>query len=231
MKNYPFTKEDLQELTNQGLTQKQIGEKFGYSTKSIGRIFKKFGVIAKRTAYIQNFIILKNSCQNCGKLTKNPSFCSRSCSNSYTNKNNPPKRKITRKCSKCNCLVKSCKHNLCEFHWQEYQSNKIENIQNLTLFDYWSKKSLQNLHISSKNAHIRGLARSWNKDLIKLPCAKCKYDKHVELCHIKSLKSFPETATIIEVNGKNNIIQLCPNCHWEFDKGLFNLQDINWSPR
>ncbi len=29
-----------------------------------------------------------------------------------------------------------------------------------------------------------------------------------------------------EVNSKDNIIQLCPNCHWEFDKGLLSLQQI-----
>ena len=37
------------------------------------------------------------------------------------------------------------------------------------------------------------------------PCAKCGYDKHVELCHIKSMSSFPDSALVKEVNNRKNI--------------------------
>ena len=50
-------------------------------------------------------------------------------------------------------------------------------------------------------------------------CAKCGYDKHVELCHIKDIANFDDDSLLSEVNSRNNIIQLCPNCHWEFDNG------------
>ena len=45
-------------------------------------------------------------CQNpnCNKETKNPKFCSRSCSVSTTNL--VPKRKIARRCANCDNLIK-----------------------------------------------------------------------------------------------------------------------------
>lgn len=164
----------------------------------------------------------KNHCKNCGKETKNPSYCSKSCSAIATNKLSP-KRKITKKCSKCNNLVRNCKSTLCEAHFKEQTFTKKEDILNTTLESYSSRVCITNLHASSKFAHIRGLARSWFRDLSKLPCANCGYDNHVELCHIKPISSFPDTATVREVNNIDNIIQLCPNCHWEFDNGKLHL--------
>ncbi len=51
----------------------------------------------------------------------------------------------------------------------------------------------------------------------KRVCAHCGYDKHVEICHIKAVKDFPNTSTIGDINKEDNLILLCPNCHWEFD--------------
>lgn len=161
-------------------------------------------------------------CINCGKETNNPKFCCRSCAQTYNNKKQPKRLRKT-KCRRCDKITKSYRHTLCEEHWVQYMSKKKENMVNKTLSEYWNLKSLQNLHTSSKNAHIRLLARSWFKDLTKKPCHNCGYEKHVELCHIKPISSFDESCTIGEVNNYNNIIQLCPNCHWEFDKGLIKL--------
>ena len=47
--------------------------------------------------------------------------------------------------------------------------------------------------------------------------------KHVELCHIKPIHSFSETSTLGEINSENNVVQLCPNCHWEFDNGFLDI--------
>lgn len=166
-----------------------------------------------------------NTCLNCKNTTNNPKFCSRSCAATYTNRISP-KRKLTRKCSKCSNIVRNYRTLLCEEHWKEYQSNKTIELENRPLLYYWSKKSLESLHISSKNAHIRALGRYKFKELLKLPCANCNYSKHVELCHIKPIKDFSETSSISEINSDSNIIQLCPNCHWEFDKGLLKIEEI-----
>lgn len=161
-------------------------------------------------------------CFYCKNETVNKKYCSRKCA---TKSNNVlfPKRKTKKKCQKCNENAINYRHSFCEIHQKEYLNNKPQYYQNLTLEDYWNKKSLSNLHKSSKNAHIRGLARSWFKDLTKLPCANCGYNKHVELCHIKPISSFDSCSKVKDVNSKTNIIQLCPNCHWEFDNGFLNL--------
>ena len=50
-------------------------------------------------------------------------------------------------------------------------------------------------------------------------CTSCGYDKHVEIHHIKSISSFivDSTATLYDVNNPDNLVYLCPNCHWEID--------------
>lgn len=61
-------------------------------------------------------------------------------------------------------------------------------------------------------------------------CSNCSYDKHVEVCHIKAISSFPLSAKIAEVNSPKNLILLCPNCHWEFDNGLLKVQRVGVEP-
>lgn len=57
-------------------------------------------------------------------------------------------------------------------------------------------------------------------------CNKCGYDKHVEICHIKSVSSFSGDSLLGEINHKSNLMGLCPNCHWEFDNGLWNINKL-----
>ncbi len=168
---------------------------------------------------------IEKPCLQCNKLTLNPKFCSQSCAAKITGKKFP-KRKTTRICTKCNNKVKSYKHSLCDFHTKEYQESKVENYKNKPLKEYWNRPGLESLHPSSKSSHIRIMARTWNKDILAKPCANCGYDKHVELCHIKAIRDFDENSTIGEVNSPNNLIQLCPNCHWEFDNYIITLEYI-----
>jgi 5-methylcytosine-specific restriction endonuclease McrA len=144
-------------------------------------------------------------CTTCNKETTNPKFCSRSCSAINSNKISIKRRK-TNKCKKCSCLIykginycKSC---------YTIKSND----PNITISELIYKKH----HRSSAYALIRAKARKAVKHLEK-KCSKCSYDKHVEVCHIKPISSFCNTSTISEINNLNNLILLCPNCHWEFD--------------
>jgi hypothetical protein len=166
-------------------------------------------------------VMIINKCFNCGKDTSNPKYCSRSCAVIVNNK--IPKRKLSKKCSKCESIVRNYKSNLCELHFQEYLSNQKESLRNLTFADYTNRECLKKLHSSSKFAHIRGLCRSWNKDKLKLPCYVCGYTKHVELAHIKPLRSFKPSDKIGDANSSSNIVQLCRNCHWEYDHKLITL--------
>lgn len=155
---------------------------------------------------------MKN-CDHCGKETNNPRFCSRTCSAKVTNVESP-KRATTKICSKCTQKVKSHRHTLCSEHFEIW---KERFRQESTIGEYRSTDSVKGKHPSWVHSHIRGFARSWLKHLTKQPCAFCGYDKHVELAHIKPVSEFSDDAKIGQVNAESNVIQLCRNCHWEFD--------------
>lgn len=168
-------------------------------------------------------------CVYCDKETLNPKFCSKSCSASYNNMKEP-KRKITKKCVHCDEVVHKSRSTLCVKHFDEF---KNKDYQTKTIGEYRKSLSLQGKHDSWVHAHVRNFARSWLKKLKQQPCAKCGYSLHVELAHIKPLSSFKDEELLSEVNSEKNVIQLCPNCHWEFDnlprEGLFTslLKDLN----
>lgn len=70
-------------------------------------------------------------------------------------------------------------------------------------------------------ARLRKLARSiYHRSEKPRCCAMCGYDKHYEVCHIKPINDFPDSALVAEVNDLNNLVALCPNHHWELDNGL-----------
>ena len=48
-------------------------------------------------------------------------------------------------------------------------------------------------------------------------CSRCPYSKHVEVAHIKAIASFSEDTLLSVVNHPDNLVVLCPNCHWELD--------------
>ena len=169
------------------------------------------------------------TCANCEKETTNPKFCCKSCSAIFTNKSHP-KRKLSKICSREGCcnIVKHYRTLLCEEHYQGSLAEQKEILLKTTIGEYRNriKGSQKKYHMSSLNVAVRMLARSWHKELTTMPCNNCGYDKHVELCHIKGIATYPDTATMGEVNSKDNIIQLCPNCHWELDYGDLTIEDV-----
>ena len=141
-----------------------------------------------------------SSCLHCGCDTKNPKFCSRSCSAKVTNLT--PKRTATpRFCKSCGVTVpaRRTKCNSCI-------------TPDMTI----QEAMYTHLHKSSAFALIRTRARSAVKDRKKV-CMCCGYNKHVEVCHIKAVSSYPNDTLLSEVNDPSNLVLLCPNCHWEFD--------------
>lgn len=163
-----------------------------------------------------------NQCFLCKKQTKNPKFCSRSCSAKVANKK-PKRKKKVRFCSHCGQPRTTAIRNLLCHDCCANKQKFTEAIRQRTIANYADKECLKKLHTSSKFAHIRGLCRSWHKNKTKLPCYVCGYDKHVELAHIRPISSFEPTTTLAVVNSAENIVQLCRNCHWEFDHGLISL--------
>lgn len=162
--------------------------------------------------------MLDKTCINCNQKTDNPKFCSRSCSAQYTNKQRGKDsyRQPEGSCRTCGVGIITRKT------WCDACQPATKKK---TLGEYRERTSVQGKHPSWVHSHVRQFCRSWNKDLITKPCANCGYDKHVELCHIKAVSSFPDSALLEEVNHPDNVIQLCRNCHWEFDNGILNLSN------
>lgn len=67
---------------------------------------------------------------------------------------------------------------------------------------------------SSIQTHARKKKRNLN-------CYVCDYSIYCEVCHIKAVKDFPNSALICEINAVENLVELCPNHHWEMDNNLF----------
>jgi len=171
----------------------------------------------------------------CGKSTTNPNFCSTSCAARINNSLFPKRHRyrVLRVCRICNVSYFNCvKHaalRTCAVCLTLLSGNGKLDF-NSPIGSALNTKALKGRHPSWKFAHIRQLNRRWNCHLLKLPCARCGYTLHIELAHIKPLASFPLSATIGEVNNPSNIIQLCRNCHWEFDHQIFTIAQTQREP-
>lgn len=163
------------------------------------------------------FININMKCILCEKTLTGyqEKFCSKSCSAKYNNVHSPKKKKQEKKCLNCTNIVeynaaKFCKHCI-ELGWHSSYPDKPYKLRTL---EYELKL---NKHAgANKYNKIRGWARQYNKQSI-IKCEKCGYDKHVEVAHKKPICSFPLTSLLTEINSRDNILFLCPNCHWEHD--------------
>ena len=142
-------------------------------------------------------------------------FCSHSCSASICNK--IPKRKRKNKCKLCDALImsgksycKGCyekKHVLAEKTISEATKNRKDDANRYTGIRCQARKIFFK---SQKPKH----------------CAVCGYKKHIEICHIKDISSFSTDTLISVVNSIDNLVGLCPNHHWEFDRELLSLEEM-----
>lgn len=147
-----------------------------------------------------------NNCFNCGKETDNPKFCCKSCSAIHNNKINP-KRSPEGKCVTCGIIIRKSRK-YCKACYTELISAK-----DMTLGE--ARRRYADYHASSHFVLARN--RSRKAAFGRNVCERCGYSKHVEVCHIKPISSFSDDTLLSEINRVENLIVLCPNCHWEFD--------------
>lgn len=145
------------------------------------------------------------NCVNCGRETLNPKFCSKSCAAIVNNKASPKRKRVINLCN-------SCGGELPHKPTRRTKCDECLKAKDMTL-----QEAIYTLHHrSSAYALVRSRARSVLQPKDK-SCETCGYSKHVEVCHITPIGSFPLTALVSEVNSPSNLKALCPNCHWEFD--------------
>lgn len=169
---------------------------------------------------------IETSCLVCGKKVKRQFsslskegrvFCSRNCA-AIDNNKKTPKRKRTRKCRVCNNLIPTG-YTYCDDccgkgkHLRGGRPLSERTLEEVIRWDKINRHQVVRAHAFANSKHLPNV------------CAICGYSKHVEVCHIKEIHKFPLTATLAEVNHKNNLIKLCGNHHWEMDHNLLDDND------
>ena len=161
------------------------------------------------------------ACLNCGNETTNPKFCNRSCSVTFNNRLIPRRRKEG-KCKNCGSPIHAS-YTYCSTCWKD----NLKFSGRATLGEIRIRFAYQ------KHAMIRAAARRAYR-LAKLPrcCKVCSYDRHFDVCHRQAIASFPSDTPIREINSLDNLVALCKNHHWEFDRGLLDTPlDASCTPR
>ena len=145
--------------------------------------------------------------------TKILKFCSQSCAAKHNNNI----RKVTRKgyrhkeertCSECGEVHIGDRTDKC---WP-------------CVLAYRLKLAMRTKGNSLKR-NIRGNAKQYVKDRPQ-ECVNCKFDLFVEICHIRPIADFPDSAFLTEINHPDNLILLCPNCHWMLDHNMLDLDGL-----
>lgn len=151
-------------------------------------------------------------CPNCNEETKNPKYCSRKCATIVNNKLNPKRTKkapVARKpviCKSCSSPFIIKRGNVQKF------CNACIESENIKISDVAYEQHGKH----HKYNFVRYMSRKKGLSLFK-ECSNCGYSKHIEIAHIKPVSEFRDDQKISEVNAKENLLALCPNCHWEFD--------------
>ena len=160
-------------------------------------------------------------CENCGMVTNNPKFCSRSCAAANANRVRAVEKPDSYKkwyCRDCGAHAPRVER---VRPWAKYCPACLDKRQ-FRLPEDWTlgevRSRYSHLHLSSIHSLLRARARSTMRRLERNhECEGCGWTIHVEIAHIKPMSSFPDDARISEVNAIDNLRALCPNCHWEFD--------------
>jgi hypothetical protein len=76
---------------------------------------------------------------------------------------------------------------------------------------------------SARSSIRKNAERIYLSAFPKPTCVICGYSTTVEVAHRRAVSSFSGSAPITAINNISNLIGLCPNHHYEFDKGLIIL--------
>lgn len=145
-------------------------------------------------------------------------FCNSTCSAKHNNRKTKTKTGKYKKIKNCRYCGKEhyrFSSQLCSqlcFIYERYEDKTINDVINRGGANTYDR--------------IRNSANSIAKYLGYDICCVCDYDKHVEMCHIKAISSFDKNTKLLEVNSIENIVHLCPNCHWEYDNGLLTEEHV-----
>lgn len=163
-------------------------------------------------------------CKECKTKTSNPKFCSRSCAASFNNRAKP-KRSPESTCARCGTPNTKAR-TYCKRCWNKVSKERMAEYWKVTTLG--EMKALGNANKANRYPHIRTMARKlYKKSKQKMSCKICGYSLHVDICHIKEIKSFPLSAKISEINNLQNLVALCKTHHWELDNHYLSPEDFD----
>ena len=160
--------------------------------------------------------VVCNQCGNISLRSKSQAvrsehhFCSHSCSAKYNLLGRPGARKYFF-CNVCHKQIKKNKSLIC---MSCRSADIISKLTKSAKGELRGKRSGYQSYRSEITKHARYVFRLSN---VPRKCAICGYDKHIEIAHIKSVSSFPDSSLIGDINDIKNLQALCPNHHWEHD--------------
>lgn len=162
-------------------------------------------------------------CLNCKQETINPKFCCRSCAASYNNRAYPKRQQTEKFCKRCRLSLGVFSSNLrerricdnCRLRKQHPNANTQTKGE---------LRGQGNANRGGRYPYIRILSRKAYKASGRpMVCFVCGYSLHVDICHIRDVKDYPDDALVADINALTNLIALCKNHHWEFDHGKLVL--------
>lgn len=174
--------------------------------------------------------MISKPCHTCQRVVTRPPcdfarsasgriFCSRSCSASFNNRVMPKRIKSTR-CIECQEPIRWGYRRCKTCH------EALRRLDQKTLLE-----ATRGRKDATRYTGVRSHARKVYADSGRpKQCAVCGYSKHVEICHIRDISTFPMETPVIEVNDINNLVALCPNHHWEFDNDLIRVGPTGFEP-
>lgn len=160
---------------------------------------------------LRRYVGYSGKCLNCGEETRNPKFCSRSCAASFNNSR--PDVNRNRLTGRGICLVCKIPVRVRRKYCDEHKPIQLPRL---------GRKLDKSVNSNTGNSSaIRAMARSiYRLSGRPAKCILCGYYKHVDICHIKDVRSYPDGTLYEIINDQSNLIALCRNHHWEFDHDL-----------
>jgi hypothetical protein len=200
--------------------------------------------IKLRTQALQRYYRAPNRCQHCKEIIKvkghepvyevrRRKFCSHSCASMFHNlkRRVPARRVFTMRCQLCkqslliesDCPSSARRRKYCDkcrslrFAANAVKGNPMNQRTKGEVFS--ANRSWQSARNSIRKHAYSVYAQSGKP----FKCVVWQYDKHVEICHLRSVSSFADSELIATINAPDNLVALCPTHHWEFDHHLLSL--------
>jgi hypothetical protein len=169
-------------------------------------------------------------CEKCEKVYDasyvNQRFCSKSCSNAGVHR----RTKRINYCSGDGCTnaVEYYTNKFCK-QCKEKRAHVARNSSRGVLLENQTIEQASSKRAGGANHYDNIRWASRQKMLIQIKngcgCVSCGWLHHVHVCHIKAIKDFPKDTKVSVVNDFNNLVLLCPNCHWLFDNDKLVLPE------